>query len=121
MYTEKVLECFRKTEHAEEMKNPDAVGEVGNIKCGDIMRVYLKIKNNKIIDITYLTYGCVAAIASTEALCKIVKGKTLDEAIKINHKDIIAELDKLPTVKIHCSSLSIEALRKAIENYKGKN
>ena len=118
MYTKKVLECFSKTKHAEEMKNPDSVGEVGNVKCGDIMRIYLKIKEGKITNISYLTYGCVAAIASTEALCKIVKGKTLQEALKINHKDVIKELDKLPTVKIHCSSLSIEALRKAIENYK---
>tara|TARA_Y100000031_G_C7906912_1_gene242057 strand:- start:119 stop:481 length:363 start_codon:yes stop_codon:yes gene_type:complete len=117
MYTDKVLECFKKTEHAQEMENADAVGEVGNVKCGDIMRVYLKINDNKITNISYLTYGCVAAIASTEALCKIVKGKTLDEAKEINHKDVIAELDKLPTVKIHCSSLSIEALGKAIENY----
>ena len=84
------------------------------------MRIYLKIKNNKITDITYLTYGCVAAIASTEALCKIVKGKTLDEALKINHKDVMKELETLPAIKIHCSSLSIEALRKAIEDYKEK-
>ena len=118
MYTEKVLECFKNTQHAEEMKNPDAVGEVGNVKCGDIMRIYLKIKDNTITEVKYLTYGCVAAIASTEALCKIVKGKTLSQALEVNHKDVIAELDKLPTVKIHCSSLSIEALQKAIENYK---
>ena len=88
--------------------------------CGDIMRVYLKIKDNRIVDITYLTYGCVAAIASTEALCKIVKGKTLDEALKLGHKDVIKELESLPAIKIHCSSLSIEALRKAIEDYKQK-
>ena len=118
MYTKKVLECFKNHKHAEEMKNPDAVGEVGNVKCGDIMRIYLRIKDNKIIEIKYLTYGCVAAIASTEAICKIVKGKTLEEALKVNHKDVIKELDKLPTVKIHCSSLSIEALQKAIKNYK---
>lgn len=115
-----MFELFKNTKFAGEMKNPDAVGEVGNIRCGDVMRIYLKIKDNKITAISYLTYGCVAAIASTEALCKIAKGKTIDEALKIDHKDVMKELGDLPAIKIHCSSLSIEALRKAIENYKEK-
>ncbi|MBR9683909.1 iron-sulfur cluster assembly scaffold protein [Candidatus Woesearchaeota archaeon] len=121
MYSEKILEHFKSLEYAGEMKNPDAVGQVGNIRCGDVMKVFLKIKDGVVVDIKFLTYGCIAAIASSEAMCRIVKGKKIEEALKITAKDIVKELGgELPPVKIHCSVLGREALGKAIENYREK-
>ena len=120
MYSKKIINRFQKPKFAGEIKKADAVGEVGNVKCGDIMRVYLKIEDNKIKDIKFKTYGCVAAIASTDYLCEIVKGKTLDEALKITNKDVIKKMGKVPTVKLHCSVLAQNALKKAIEKYKEK-
>tara|TARA_Y100000034_G_scaffold24312_3_gene28342 strand:- start:6948 stop:7319 length:372 start_codon:yes stop_codon:yes gene_type:complete len=121
MYSKKVIKHFQNPKFAGEMKNPDAVGEVGNVKCGDIMRIYLKIKNNKIKDIKFLTYGCVAAIAASDAMCKLAKGKTLEQALKITAKDITKELGNLPTIKFHCSILGTEALENAIKDYKKRN
>ncbi len=120
MYSKKVIKHFTDPKFAGELKNPDAVGEVGNMACGDIMRIYLKIKNNKIIDIKFLTYGCAAAIAASDTMCQLAKGKTLDQALKITAKDIAKELDNLPPVKFHCSVLGTEALKKAIDDYKNK-
>jgi len=121
MYSKKVIECFRKPKFSGEIKNPDAVGEEGNIKCGDVMKIYLKVNKGVIKDIKFQTYGCVAAIASSDALCKLAKGKTLDQALKLSHKDIIKELGgELPLIKHHCSVLGIQALKKAIKNYKEK-
>ena len=121
MYSKKILNRFQNPKFAGELKNPDAVGEVGNVKCGDIMRVYLKIKDNKIQDIKFKTYGCVAAIASTDYLCEIVKGMTLDEAIKVTSKDVVKKMGDVPAVKLHCSVLAQDALKKAIKDYKKKN
>lgn len=121
MYSKKILERFQKPKFAGEIENPDAVGEVGNIKCGDIMRVYLKIKDNKIEDIKFKTYGCVAAIASSDVLCEIAKGKKLDEALKITSRDVVKKLGEVPAIKLHCSILAQDALKKAIEDYKKKN
>ena len=120
MYTKKILNRFQNPKFAGEIKKADAIGEIGNVKCGDIMRVYLKIKDNKIIDIKFKTYGCVAAIASTDYLCEIVKGMTLDKALKITSKDVVKKMGKVPSIKLHCSVLAQNALKKAIEEYKKK-
>jgi|TARA_B100001971_G_C17670217_1_gene277182 nitrogen fixation NifU-like protein len=120
MYTEKTIKHFRTPKFAGEMKDADAVGEVGNIKCGDVMKMFLKVEDNVIKDIKFQTYGCIAAIAASDVMCQIAKGKTLDDASKITFKDVIKELDDLPQIKIHCSVLGTAALKKAIENYKGK-
>lgn len=126
MYTKKILERFRKPKYAGKMKNPSSRGKVGNVRCGDIMEVYIKVEKDKegkeiIKDISFLTYGCVAAIASTDYLCEIVKGKTLDEALKITSKDVVKKMGKVPAIKLHCSVLAHNALKKAIEDYRKKN
>ncbi|MBN2420875.1 iron-sulfur cluster assembly scaffold protein [Candidatus Woesearchaeota archaeon] len=121
MYSEKTLNRFRKPKFSGEMKKADAVGEVGNFKCGDIMRIYLKVKNNIITDIKFKTYGCVAAIASTDMICELIKGKTIDEANKLTSKEVVKKLGDMPAVKIHCSVLGLNALKEAIGNYKKKH
>ncbi len=121
MYSKKAIQYFRKPKYAGEIKKADAVGQVGNIKCGDVMEIFLKIKNNKIKEIKFKTYGCIGAIASSEAMCKLVKGKTIAEALKITHEDIINEIEGMPPLKVHCSVLGRQALRKALENYRNKS
>lgn len=121
MYSQKTIKYFRSPEFAGEMNEPDAVGQAGNLKCGDIMKVFLKIEDGVIKDISFLTYGCIAAIASSEAMCKLIKGKKIEDALEITSQDIVNELGELPPVKIHCSVLGREALGKAIEDYKEKN
>ena len=125
MYSKKVLERFQHPKFSGEIPDADGVGEVGNMKCGDIMRVYIKVekkRGNEIIkDIKFLTYGCVAAVASSDVLCEIAKGKTLDEALKITSKDIVNAMGgEVPAIKVHCSVLAQNALKKAIEEYKKK-
>jgi nitrogen fixation NifU-like protein len=119
-YSPKTIDYFRNPKSAGELKGADAIGEVGNIKCGDIMKVFLKIEKDVIIDIKFLTYGCIGAIASSEAMCKLVKGKEISEALKITHQDIVKELGGMPIIKVHCSVLGREALGKAVENYEKK-
>ena len=118
MYTEKTIKHFRSPKFAGEMKNPDAVGEVGNVRCGDVMKMFIKVENNIIMDIRFQTYGCIAAIASSDAMCELAIGKTLDDALKITFKDVVKQLDDLPQIKQHCSVLGTAALKKAIQNYK---
>jgi|TARA_Y100000310_G_scaffold130175_1_gene129371 nitrogen fixation NifU-like protein len=118
MYTEKTIKHFRSPKFAGEMKNPDAVGEVGNVRCGDVMKMFIKVENNIIKDIRFQTYGCIAAIASSDAMCELAIGKTLDDALKITFKDVVKQLDDLPQIKQHCSVLGTAALKKAIQNYK---
>lgn len=120
MYSKKVIKHFQKPKFAGEIKNPDSVGQVGNIRCGDVMRFYLKVRNGVIKDVKFQTYGCVAAIACSDMLSELVKGKTLEQASKIEFKDIIKNLGELPPVKYHCSVLGIQALREAIKNYREK-
>ena len=120
MYSKKTIKHFKKPKFAGEMKNADAVGEVGNIKCGDVMKIFLEVKNGIIKNIKFQTYGCIAAIASTDVICELAKGKTLEEAEKITYKDILKELGDLPMIKYHCSVLGTQALKKAIENYRKK-
>lgn len=118
MYSKEILKRFTNPKFVGEMKDADGVGEVGNFKCGDVMKVYLKIKNDEIKDIKFETYGCVAAIASTDMMCELVKGKTLDEAYKMSNQEIVDGLKDVPPIKIHCSILGTRALRNAIENYR---
>ena len=121
MYSKETIERFRNPKNTGEIPNADAVGEVGNMKCGDVMKIYLKVEKNKIKDIKFQTYGCMAAIASSDMLCELAKGKTLDEALNIKFSDITKGLGELPHIKIHCSVLGTHALKKAIENYKSNN
>lgn len=118
MYSEKVMEHFASPHNMGELKGANAVGEVGNAKCGDIMRMYLKIEDGIIKDASFKTFGCCAAIASSSVATDMVKGKSVDEALSIKNSDVVNELDGLPPVKVHCSVLAEEAIRKAIENYK---
>ena len=121
MYSKKILNRFKNPKFAGELKKANAVGEFGNVKCGDIMRVYIKVKNNKISDIKFKTYGCVAAIAASDYLCEIAKGKTLSKALKITSKDVVKKMGDVPQIKLHCSVLAQNALKKAIKNYKKNN
>ena len=124
MYTEKLIERFRNPKHAGEIKDADATATVGNPVCGDVMNYYMKvnIKDGKEIigDIKFKTYGCAAAIASSDVLCELARGKTLEEAKKLSRKDLVNELGGLPPVKMHCTDLAIKGLRKVIEEYEKK-
>ena len=122
MYNKKILKRFQNPKFVGELKGADGVGEFGNLKCGDIMRVFIKVENKDdqefIKDIRFLTYGCVAAIASSDFLCELAKGKSLDDAQKITHKDVINAMGgEVPKIKVHCSVLAQDALKKAIEDY----
>lgn len=125
-YSKKVLSHFKNPHNQGVIKNADAVGKVGNPVCGDVMKIYIKIKNEKekikiVEDIKFETLGCAAAIAVSSALTDMVKGKTIDEALKITKDEIVKDLGGLPLVKVHCSMLGIEALHKAIDSYKSAN
>lgn len=122
-YSKKTLNNFFNPKNFGKMKNPDTKGEVGNARCGDIMELEIKVekKTNKIKDIKFRTFGCIAAIASTSILTQIAKGKTLEEAEKLTMQDVKKKLDDLPKIKIHCSTMAIQALRDAIKKYKEKN
>lgn len=121
-YSKKVIEHFLKPKFFGKIKNPDGVGEAGNPRCGDIMKLYLKIdeKNQKIKDIRFETLGCAAAVASSDIICEAVKGKTIREAQRISFKDLLEKLGKLPPLKVHCSVLVTKALKKAIKDYQNK-
>ena len=120
MYTEKVLDHFRNPRNMGKMENPDGVGKVGNPQCGDVMVIYIKVKDEKIFNIKFQTFGCTAAIASSSIATELVKGKTLDEALKLTRTDVARELGGLPSIKMHCSLLATDALKAAIENYRKK-
>ena len=124
-YSKKVIEHFTKPHNQGSMKNADGVGTVGNPKCGDIMRMYIKVSKNKkgeetIKDVKFETLGCGAAISTSSMTTDLAKGKTLEEALKITNKAVADELGGLPTPKMHCSNLAADALKKAIEDYKSK-
>ena len=121
MYSEKVMEHFQNPRNVGEIENADGVGEIGNPVCGDIMKLYIKVDDNRIIDAKFKTFGCGAAIATSSMVTELVKGKTLEEAEKISRNTVAAALDGLPPVKMHCSNLAADALRKAIEDYREKN
>ena len=118
MYSEKVMDHFQHPRNVGEIENASGVGTVGNAKCGDIMRIYLDIDENQIIrDVKFKTFGCGAAIATSSMATEMVKGKTLEEALKLTNKAVAEALDGLPPVKMHCSVLAEEALRSAIADY----
>jgi nitrogen fixation protein NifU and related proteins len=117
-YTKETMERFLDPKYFGEMKDADGVGSVGNPRCGDQMKVYIKVEKGKIKKASFQTLGCVAAIATSDAICEMIIGKSIDEALKITEKEMIERLKKLPSVKIHCSSLAIEGLKKAIDDYK---
>lgn len=118
MYTEKVMDHFSNPRNVGEMADADAVGQVGNPSCGDIMKIYLKIKDDRIEDIKFQTFGCGAAIATSSMVTEMAKGKTLDEAMQITNKSVAEALDGLPPQKMHCSNLAADALQDAIKNYR---
>ncbi len=120
MYSKKVMEHFQKPHNMGEMKNPDGVGTVGNPVCGDVMKIFIKVKDNKIADIKFQTYGCAAAIATSSMITDLAKGKTLEEAEKISRKNVSDALEGLPPVKEHCSNLAADGLKAAIEDYRKK-
>jgi len=120
-YSKKVIAHFQNPHNQGRIKNPDAVGQVGNPICGDVMKMYLKIKNNRIDVIKFETLGCAAAIAVSSALTDLAKGKILSQALKITKDQIVKDLGGLPPVKVHCSMLGVEALHQAINQYMHKS
>jgi nitrogen fixation NifU-like protein len=120
MYSEKVMEHFKKPQNMGEIPDADGVGSVGNPTCGDQMTMYIKVKENRIEDVKFKTYGCGAAIATSSMTTELAKGKTVDEAMKITRASVADSLGGLPTVKMHCSNLAADALHAAIEDYKKK-
>ena len=122
MYTEKVMDHFEHPRNVGEMENPSGMGTVGNAKCGDIMRMYLDIDENQIIrDVKFKTFGCGAAVATSSMATELVKGKSIQEAMKITNKAVMEALDGLPPVKVHCSLLAEEAIHAALWGYAQKN
>ena len=121
LYSEKVFDHFSNPRNVGEIPDANGVGEVGNAKCGDIMKMYLKIENGIIVDVKFKTFGCGAAIATSSMATEMVKGKTVDEALKLTNKAVMEALDGLPPEKIHCSVLAEEAIHSAIENYRGND
>ena len=120
MYSKKVIKHFQHPKNMGAMKNPDVKAEMGNVVCGDVMKIYLKISDNKIKDISFETMGCVAAIATSSMVTEMAKGKTLAQAAKISYNDVAEELGQLPSVKMHCADLAVKTLQKAIKEYKKK-
>ncbi len=120
MYSETVMEHFKNPRNVGEIPDADGIGEVGNPACGDIMTFYIKVKDNKLEDVKFKTFGCGAAIAVSSIVSEMAKGKTLDEAMRISHKTVIEALNGLPKKKHHCSNLGSDALHRAIEDYKAK-
>ena len=121
LYSERVMEHFQNPRNVGEMESPDGIGHVGNPVCGDIMELYIKVKNDIIIDAKFKTFGCGAAIATSSMVTEMVKGKTIEQALKISNKAVAEALDGLPPIKMHCSALAEEALRLAIEDYLAKS
>jgi nitrogen fixation NifU-like protein len=120
VYSEKVMEHFRNPRNVGGMENPDGTGHVGNPVCGDIMELYIRVKDNTITDARFKTFGCGAAIATSSIITEIVKGKTIEEALKITNREVAGALGGLPAVKMHCSVLAEEALQSAITDYRSK-
>jgi nitrogen fixation NifU-like protein len=121
LYTKEIIEHFKNPKNIGKIENADGIGKVGNIICGDVMWFYIKVKDNKISDVKFQTFGCVVAIAVSSILTEIVKGKTIKEAIKMTNKDILKKAGNVPPIKVHCSVLAAEALHEAIYDYLSKN
>lgn len=121
LYSEKVMDHFRNPRNVGEIENADGVGEVGNAKCGDIMKMYLKIEDEVIVDVKFETFGCGSAIATSSMATELIKGKRVEEALSLTNQAVVEALDGLPAHKIHCSVLAEEAVRAAIKDYYDKN
>jgi len=121
MYNEKVMEAFQNPKNVGEIENYDGIGTVGNAVCGDIMQITIKVENGIITDAKFKTFGCAAAVATSSTATEMVKGLTLDEALKITNKKVVETLEGLPPQKIHCSVLAEEAIKKAIEDYRSRH
>ena len=121
IYTEKVMDHFQNPRNVGEIEDANGVGEVGNAKCGDIMKIYLKVEDNIIKDVKFKTFGCGSAIASSSMATELIKGKTIDEAWGLTNKAVAEALDGLPPVKMHCSVLAEEAIHKAINDYRASH
>ena len=121
LYSEKVMDHFRNPRNVGILENADGVGEVGNAKCGDIMKIYLKIDNNTISDVSFETFGCGSAIAASSMATELIKGRPVSEALALSNKAVVEALDGLPTQKIHCSVLAEEAIKAALKDYYDKN
>ena len=121
MYSEKVMDHFANPRNVGEIPDADGIGEVGNAKCGDIMKIYLKIEDNVIVDCKFKTFGCGAAVATSSMATEMVKGKTVEEALELTNKAVMEALDGLPPAKVHCSVLAEEAVEAAIMDYFEKN
>ena len=121
LYTETVMDHFKNPRNVGSMENADGIGEVGNAKCGDIMKIYLKIKDEVITDVKFETFGCGSAIASSSIATEMIKGKSINDALALTNKEVVAALGGLPAHKLHCSVLAEEAIKSAIKDYYDKN
>ncbi len=117
VYSEKVLDHFANPRNVGEIENADGIGEVGNSKCGDIMKMYIKVEDGTISDVKFKTFGCGAAIATSSMATELIKGKSVDEALQLTNKAVAEALDGLPPVKVHCSVLAEEAIKAAVSDY----
>ena len=121
LYSEKVMDHFRNPRNLGKMDDADGIGEVGNAKCGDIMKMYIKVKDGIIEDVKFNTFGCGSAIASSSMATEMIKGKSIDDDLELSNKAVVEALDGLPTHKIHCSVLAEEAVKAAVKDYYDKN
>lgn len=121
LYSEKVMDHFRNPRNVGEMENADGIGEVGNAKCGDIMRMYIKVQDNIITDVKFMTFGCGSAIATSSIATEMIKGQPIDKALELTNKAVVDALGGLPAHKIHCSVLAEEAVKAAVVDYYEKN
>ena len=120
MYNEKVMDAFKNPKNVGEIENPDGIGTVGNASCGDIMQISLRIENEIITDAKFKTFGCAAAIATSSTATEMIKGMSIEEALKVTNKKVVECLGGLPSQKLHCSVLAEEAIKKAIDDYLAK-
>jgi len=121
LYSEKVMDHFRNPRNIGEIEDADGIGEVGNAKCGDIMRMYIKVKDGIITDVKFMTFGCGSAIATSSMATELIKGKPITEALKLTNQAVVEALDGLPAYKLHCSVLAEEAVKAAVKDYFVKN
>ena len=121
LYSEKVMDHFQNPRNVGKMDDADGIGEIGNAKCGDIMKMYIKVKDNVITDVKFNTFGCGSAIATSSMATEMIKGKTIEEALTLSNKAVVEALDGLPANKIHCSVLTEQAVKAAVKDYYDKH
>lgn len=119
-YSKKAIEHFLNPNNMGVIEDANGVGEVGNPQCGDLMTIYIKVENNVIQDMKFKTLGCAAAIATSDMICEVAKGKKVEEALRITHQDLVDELGELPATKVHCAGLAQEGLKAAVKDYEKK-